>query len=170
MFNLPLPPSPQQLYPHIPKWLATPFTKMPFSAQRAIITRALKEVFRDALMHGEWNFLKGRWLRVSITDLGVNWYFSYNGNQDILLSESGQNDVSISGRMQEFILLAARKEDPDTLFFQRRLLIEGDTELGLEVKNLIDSLDIETLPNELRFLIRSAGEYVELFCKQDNFQ
>jgi predicted lipid carrier protein YhbT len=27
------------------------------------------------------------------------------------------------------------------LFFQRRLVIEGDTELGLALKNLLDSLD-----------------------------
>jgi predicted lipid carrier protein YhbT len=33
-------------------------------------------------------------------------------------------------------MIAARKQDPDTLFFQRRLVIEGDTELGLYVKNL----------------------------------
>jgi predicted lipid carrier protein YhbT len=32
---------------------------------------------------------------------------------------------------------AHQEEDPDTLFFQRRLVIEGDTELGLQVKNLM---------------------------------
>jgi len=34
-----------------------------------------------------------------------------------------------------------REEDPDTLFFNRKLVIEGDTELGLIVKNLLDSID-----------------------------
>ena len=34
-----------------------------------------------------------------------------------------------------------RDEDPDTLFFARRLTIEGDTELGLMVKNALDALD-----------------------------
>ena len=31
--------------------------------------------------------------------------------------------------------LANQQEDPDTLFFQRRLVIEGDAELGLVVNN-----------------------------------
>jgi predicted lipid carrier protein YhbT len=39
-----------------------------------------------------------------------------------------------------------REEDPDTLFFNRKLIIEGDTELGLIVKNLLDSVDWSTTP------------------------
>ena len=52
--------------------------------------------------------------------------------------------MSLSAAMREFALLVSRQEDPDTLFFQRRLTIEGDTELGLEVKNILDALDHET--------------------------
>ena len=35
---------------------------------------------------------------------------------------------------------ALRREDPDTLFFTRRLVLEGDTALGLEIKNALDAL------------------------------
>ena len=42
--------------------------------------------------------------------------------------------------------LMLREEDPDTLFFSRRLRIEGDTELGLIVKNLLDSVDWDSTP------------------------
>lgn len=42
--------------------------------------------------------------------------------------------MTISGNWREFLLLASRQEDPDTLFFRRRLQIDGDTELGLAVK------------------------------------
>jgi predicted lipid carrier protein YhbT len=41
-----------------------------------------------------------------------------------------------------FVLLALRKEDPDTLFFDRQLVIEGDTELGLIVKNALDRVEL----------------------------
>lgn len=40
-----------------------------------------------------------------------------------------------------FLQLAARQEDPDTLFFNRTLSIEGDTELGLIVKNMLDAME-----------------------------
>ncbi|HLV27960.1 MAG TPA: SCP2 sterol-binding domain-containing protein, partial [Burkholderiaceae bacterium] len=41
--------------------------------------------------------------------------------------------------------LIQRGEDPDTLFFSRRLVMEGDTELGLLVKNTLDALDMDVL-------------------------
>jgi predicted lipid carrier protein YhbT len=45
----------------------------------------------------------------------------------------------------DYLTLISRREDADTLFFQRRLKMEGDTELGLYVKNLLDGLDVESL-------------------------
>ena len=42
-------------------------------------------------------------------------------------------------------------------------MIEGDTELGLEIKNMMDTLDLDELPPELLFALRSAAEYVTLF-------
>jgi hypothetical protein len=42
-------------------------------------------------------------------------------------------------------LAATRKEDPDSLFFNRRLSLEGDTELGLVVKNTLDALELPVL-------------------------
>lgn len=52
-------------------------------------------------------------------------------------------DVRISGNLADFALLATRSEDPDTLFFQRRLSIEGDTATGLHIKNLLDALEFD---------------------------
>ena len=67
-------------------------------------------------------------------------------------------DVSIRGQWKEFLLLASRQEDPDTLFFRRRLVIEGDTDLGLAIKNLLDSLDPDDMPAWLWQLLRTLGE------------
>ena len=160
----PRPPSPTQIYSQLPRLLAKPLTHVPFPAQRIGMTKVLQQVFKEALESGECEFLRSRWLLVQINDLNLKWYFSLGADGKIVLQPSGIEDVSISGNLNEFILLAARKEDPDTLFFQRRLLIEGDTELGLEVKNLIDSLDTNELSKEFRFLLSSAGEFVSIFA------
>jgi predicted lipid carrier protein YhbT len=50
-------------------------------------------------------------------------------------------DLTIGAAAHDLLLLARREEDPDTLFFSRRLALEGDTELGLLVKNTLDALD-----------------------------
>lgn len=62
--------------------------------------------------------------------------------------------VTISAGVREFLLLALRKEDPDTLFFDRRLCIEGDTELGLIVKNALDRVN-PPIPARLFDLLRN---------------
>ena len=52
----------------------------------------------------------------------------------------GRPDVTIRASLADYAALVLRREDPDTLFFTRRLAIEGDTELGLALKNALDAL------------------------------
>jgi len=52
----------------------------------------------------------------------------------------GKADVTVRASLADYAALALRREDPDTLFFTRRLVIEGDTALGLTIKNALDSL------------------------------
>ncbi len=56
--------------------------------------------------------------------------------------------------MHDFYLLATRQEDPDALFFSRRLLVEGDTELGLIAKNTLDGLN---LPGWMQALLSTGS-------------
>ncbi|MEZ5482089.1 MAG: SCP2 sterol-binding domain-containing protein [Porticoccaceae bacterium] len=68
--------------------------------------------------------------------------------------------LRFSANLNDLVLIAARKADPDTLFFQRRLRIEGDTELGLEIKNLIDGIDLNALPLLLNKLMGQCAEMI----------
>lgn len=54
-------------------------------------------------------------------------------------------DLTLSATAHDFLLLAQRRQDPDTLFFSRRLSMEGDTELGLVVKNALDAIELPVL-------------------------
>ena len=83
--------------------------------------------------------LHGRAIRIQVTDAGLKLTFTVGPEGFRPLASSTQPDVTISARAYDFTMLAARKEDPDTLFFHRRLLIEGDTELGLLIKNTLDA-------------------------------
>ena len=58
-------------------------------------------------------------------------------------SGAANPDLTLTATAQDFLALALRREDPDTLFFGRRLLMEGDTELGLLVKNFLDALELK---------------------------
>jgi predicted lipid carrier protein YhbT len=121
---------------------------------------ALKMVFKDALEEGEFEFLDGKWLKVAVTDLDLAWYIGFRHDQLIVSKQTQVADVCFSGALNDLVLIAGRKEDPDTFFFQRRLSIEGDTELGLEVKNLMDSIDLDALPKTVTILLNQLAEFV----------
>lgn len=88
--------------------------------------------------------IDGRSFRVSVLDTGgVADFTVQNGVFKPLLTttRSGVPDLHFSANLSAFLQLLSRQEDPDTLFFNRQLSIEGDTELGLIVKNMLDAID-----------------------------
>lgn len=86
--------------------------------------------------------LTGKKLRIRVTDAGIAFDFEWRGGRFAALGKGGESDLTIAATGHDFVLLAQRQEDPDTLFFSRRLSMEGDTELGLMVKNTLDAIDL----------------------------
>ena len=89
--------------------------------------------------------LVGKKMRLRVTD--AQWVFDFEWRKDRFVasknaSASTPADLTISASAHDFMLLARRLEDPDTLFFSRRLSMEGDTELGLLVKNTLDAIEM----------------------------
>jgi len=140
--------------------LRSPVQILPNTVQNKVLLEGLKQVFHEALVDGDFEFLEEKWLKVSINDMNLNWFISYDDGK-LIVSDSEENeDVSFSGKLNDLVLIAGRKEDPDTLFFQRRLSIEGDTELGLEVKNLMDSVDLDAMPKALQLILNQLADFV----------
>ena len=81
--------------------------------------------------------LRGRVLRQENRELGFGPQLTLG--RFGLVPALGAPDVTVRASLRDYVALALRHEDPDTLFFSRRLVIEGDTALGLTVKNAIDS-------------------------------
>lgn len=158
-----LPPSPRTVLSKLPLLALRPLAQIPYPLQSLLLTNILGHLFKQAFEAGDISFMQHKWLNISISDAQLSWYFSCNTQNKVLSKKNGTFDVSIRGNLKSFVLLAAQKEDPDTLFFQRDLIIEGDTDLGLRIKNLLDSLDWESLPPEAIFLLRSSADYMQLF-------
>ena len=85
--------------------------------------------------------LAHRTLRIEVRDARLTFDFSCANNRFVALSAARASDLTISASAHDFLRLAQREEDPDTLFFSRRLSMQGDTELGLIVKNSLDALE-----------------------------
>ncbi len=151
----------------MPKILRPSLRLLPFIAQKSVLLPALSSVFREAIEDGDFEFLQDRWLKIAIIDLELTWWLSFDENKLVMASKDEMTknniieDVSFSATGDDLVLIAGRKQDPDTLFFQRRLKIEGDTELGLEVKNLIDAIDIDQLPSLVHSLVDYSANFLQ---------
>jgi predicted lipid carrier protein YhbT len=143
------------------KAVAIPGRVIPYAAQKQVLSVVLNQAFREPLRQGELDFLEDAKVRIKITDLCVDWLIHVGGDRFTPIERELPEDVCISGESLDFVLLATRQADPDTLFFQRRIRVEGDTELGLGVKNTMDSMDWDDLPMPLRRLLQGISLVIE---------
>lgn len=122
------------------------------SVARRALEPLLNRVFMQALADGALEGLETGKLALHADDLDVELGFTVrNGRLEISTAENA--DARIAGPLAAFIWLAAREADADTLFFHRHLVMEGDTALGLAIKNVVDATDLSTLPAGLRAML-----------------
>ena len=150
------------IHPIARRVIGIPGRFIPYSTQKLVLSVVLNQAFREPLRHQELDFLEGAKVRIKVTDLCIDWLISVGSDKFVPVDRELKDDVCISGKGSDFILLATRQADPDTLFFQRRIRIEGDTELGLGVKNTMDSMDWDDLPMPLRKLLQGVGRVIEI--------
>lgn len=118
----------------LPKW-------PPSVALAAMLTLALGESIRSRRLEA----LRGKRLTLHVVDAGVKMRVLFTGRRFEPVFGGQPEDVAIRANAWDFLQLARRRADPDSLFFNRRLIMEGDTELGLLVKNALDAVDFSTL-------------------------
>jgi predicted lipid carrier protein YhbT len=98
--------------------------------------------------------LRGKCVEIRVNDAGLRLRLTFTGQRFAPYVGARAPDVVIGANAYDFLQMARREVDPDSLFFDRRLTMEGDTELGLLVKNTLDAID---LPLPLRFWYGARG-------------
>lgn len=136
-----LPPALAEIGKRLPQW--------PHAIPLILALNTLRRL--GAFDAAQMEALEGKHFRIRVTDAGTIADFSVrHGSFVPTLRSSGITpDLSFAASLSAYLQLLARQEDPDTLFFTRRLSIEGDTELSLHVKNMFDAIDFATLRERL---------------------
>ncbi|MGB3819801.1 ubiquinone anaerobic biosynthesis accessory factor UbiT [Achromobacter pulmonis] len=83
--------------------------------------------------------LEGRSFAITVEDLGLCSRFTVRDGVFRPLWRRQACELELGAGVAELLALMRGETDADTLFFQRRLRISGDTELGLIVKNWLDA-------------------------------
>lgn len=83
--------------------------------------------------------LDGRSFAITIEDLGLRSAFTVRDGAFRPAWGRAPCELELGAKLADLFSLMRAETDADTLFFQRRLRISGDTELGLIVKNWLDA-------------------------------
>ncbi len=139
---------------------------MPHKLNCTLTQQLLNKAFMEQISDGDFDFLEGRLLQVEIIDARLFIGLSFEQNRISCFHfncQSRHSDVTLSIKTVDAISLIQQQVDPDTLFFQRRLKINGDTELAHHMKNTIDTLDPEVIP---KIILNLISDYKELVLQE----
>ena len=125
----------------LPRFIGAVHARLPQLPPTLGLTTALNLALDRILPREALQPLTGKLVCLRVTDGGLTLLFTLTEMGFRPAVSSSKPDLLISATTRDFIALALREEDPDTLFFSRRLLMEGDTDLGLLVKNTLDAVD-----------------------------
>lgn len=78
-------------------------------------------------------------VELHVTDFGLRVRLTLRDG-GFAAARDGEVALRISASAASFGRLAGGREDADTLFFERALVMEGDTEYGLLLKNTLDAI------------------------------
>jgi predicted lipid carrier protein YhbT len=129
----------------VPEHLGALLARLPAYPGSVLLSTALNFGLAGQLLPDVRQLLANRKLRIHVRDARLTFDFTWTGQRFTALRKGQPADLVISANGEDFLRLAQRQEDPDTLFFSRRLSMEGDTELGLVVKNTLDALEVPVL-------------------------
>jgi len=144
-----------------PRRLAPATRLVPHAFQRRLLEITMASVLAGPIASGGLQFMRGRRLGIEVTDLGLAWVLEFDGVRLRGCRPGAAAEATVRGSVTDLLLLASRQEDADTLFFQRRLQMTGDTELGLTARNLLERLPWDSVPLGLRITLNRAARFAQ---------
>lgn len=126
----------------VPSPVAAVLSRLPPYPGSLLLVTGLNLVLARQLPADVAARLQGQRIRIHVRDAGLKFDFAWQGRAFRASAPQPATELTLSANAHDFLRLAQRLDDPDTLFFNRRLSMEGDTELGLVVKNALDALEL----------------------------
>ncbi|HAT43102.1 MAG TPA: hypothetical protein DCS87_15445 [Rheinheimera sp.] len=152
----------QQFDQHVPALIRT-----------SVLQYLLRQVFAQRANLGELDFLQGKSVQIEVTDREMKGLkanpsshshpieckprlvcvYQIQLTPERTLQVHAPNsepsnqtyDVLFRADASALLSLVTQQADADTLFFRRQLLVSGDTETGLHLKNYLDQISVEPL-------------------------
>ncbi len=131
----------------LPAWLAPAHRRiagwverLPTAPPSFALARVLDRVLLPRLPADARAAMSGRCIELQVTDFGVRVRLRLTPSGFVAAGDAGEAVLCILAPSASYWRLLRGQDDPDQLFFERALVMEGDTELGLVLKNTLDAI------------------------------
>jgi predicted lipid carrier protein YhbT len=112
---------------------------LPLQPPSAVLAAVLNRVLRPRLPADAAQLLADRVVEIEVQDLGVRCRLMLARGR-FRAAGSGPVTLRIAAPATSYLRLLRGEDDADRLFFERALVMEGDTEYGLVLKNTLDAI------------------------------
>ncbi len=114
--------------------------RLPVQPPSFVLARVLDRVLLPRLPADARAALTDRTVEVSISDLGLRVRLQLARGGFRVAPSRSETALRIVAPAASFLRLLRGEDDADRLFFERALVMEGDTEMGLVLKNTLDAI------------------------------
>ncbi|EGJ10762.1 MULTISPECIES: SCP2 domain-containing protein [Rubrivivax] len=114
--------------------------RLPMQPPSLVLALAMNKLLLPRLPADAKAALSGRSVEVAVTDLGLAMKLQLAERGFVLAPQSQPVALRIAAALPDYLRLLRGEDDADRLFFERALVMEGDTEMGLVLKNTLDAL------------------------------
>ena len=118
------------------------------------LAATLNAFLRGKLPDEVFERLADREVSIDVREPSFRVSFRVRGRHFVPMRPTAEPHLRFRASARDLVRIAAREEDADTLFFHRRLVVEGDTETALLVKNTLDGIEA---PRARAFLRRALA-------------
>lgn len=133
MLRLPLPTA-------LPLRLRPLLRRLPMQPPSQALALALNRLLLPKLPPDARALLSGPAVRVDVGDLGLSLSLRLDARGFHAAPAGAPPALRIAADLASYWRLLRGSDDADRLFFERALVMEGDTELGLVLKNTLDAI------------------------------
>jgi predicted lipid carrier protein YhbT len=116
------------------------FSRLPMQPPAFALSLALNRVLLPRLPADARAALSQRPVEVAVTDFGLVLRLVLTARGFGLAPAGAAPVLRIAAPSRSYWRLLRGEDDADRLFFERALVMEGDTEMGLVLKNTLDAI------------------------------
>ena len=114
--------------------------RLPTTPPSFVAGKVLDRVLLPRLPADARQALAGHTVELRVSDFGIRVRLKIGPSGFVAAGDQGEPVLRIIATSTAYLRLLRGEEDPDRLFFERALVMEGDTELGLVLKNTLDAI------------------------------